>query len=154
MIERGTVEDGEHYQALIIDCGGGSSDLYSCRFRIRDQRVAYKIEIENAYKNGSADFGGNNLTYRIMQLLKIAIVNQLYDGCIKTKQEILEGFNLDIFRYVDQHGTAGLYEELETVYAQAEEFLPTRFHDYENRSRIEYYQVKIIFISCFTLRKL
>ena len=151
MIERGTVEDGEHYQALIVDCGGSSSDLYSCRFRIRDQRVAYKIEIENAYKNGSADFGGNNLTYRIMQLLKIAIVNQLYDGCIKTKQEILEGFNLDIFRYVDQHGTAGLYEELETVYAQAEEFLPTRFHDYENRSRIEYYQVKNNFYFLFYL---
>ena len=151
MIERGTIEDGEKCRAMIIDCGGSSSDLYSCEFRVKNQRVAYKIEINNAYENGSADFGGNNLTYRIMQLLKIAIVNQWYDGCIKAKTEILEGFDLDIFRYVDQHGTAGLYEELETVYAQAEDYLPTKFHDYENRSRAEYYQVKNNFYVLFHL---
>ena len=151
MIERGTAEEGKEYRALIVDCGGGTSDLYSCGFRITDKRVAYKIEIENACENTDADFGGNNLTYRIMQLLKIVVVNQLYEGCIRSKQELLGSLNLDVYRYVDQYGTKGLYEELEAVYEEAEHYLPTKFSQYENQSRAEYYQVKNNFYVLFRL---
>ncbi|MBJ8192785.1 molecular chaperone, partial [Bacillus cereus] len=43
-MERGTFADGEEYQALVIDCGGGTTDLASCRFRIEDGRIAYKLD--------------------------------------------------------------------------------------------------------------
>ena len=68
---------GKKYRALVIDCGGGTTDMCSCRFRIWDERVSYRISIETSYENGDADFGGNNLTYRIMQLLKVLTVISL-----------------------------------------------------------------------------
>lgn len=34
--------DGQQLRALIIDCGGGTTDLSSCRFSIRNQRVSYR----------------------------------------------------------------------------------------------------------------
>lgn len=77
MIDSRALEDGAAYKALIIDCGGGTTDLCSCRFRFWDERVAYRIEIDTAYEDGDTDLGGNNLTYRIMQLIKIAMAQQL-----------------------------------------------------------------------------
>lgn len=127
MIQKEIVEEGEEYKALIIDCGGGTTDLCSCRFRIWDRPMAYRVEIETSYENGDTDFGGNNLTYRIMQLLKIAIVNRLYLMNLALEENILAGYDMDVFRYVDQHGTKELYKELEKNYEEAEEFLPTRF---------------------------
>lgn len=64
-------------RALIIDCGGGTTDISSCAFSIEDERVAYRINIQTSYENGSTDFGGNNLTYRILQLLKLRILEAL-----------------------------------------------------------------------------
>jgi hypothetical protein len=142
MIQKGTANEGEEYKALIIDCGGGTTDLCSCRFRIWDNRVSYRIEIDTSYENGDTDFGGNNLTFRIMQLLKISIVNQLFPGALLSKEQILAGYDVDVFRYVDQSGPSELYRELEMEYNKAEEFLPTRFREYENRSRADYYKVK------------
>ena len=82
LIEQKKARKNQLYHALIIDCGGGTTDLSSCKFRVDDQRVSYKIDIETAYENGDTDFGGNNLTYRIMQLLKLKIAEllaQAYD---------------------------------------------------------------------------
>ena len=45
-----------------------------------DDRVAYHIRIDTAYENGDTDFGGNNLTYRIMQYLKIQLAQKLGFG--------------------------------------------------------------------------
>lgn len=151
MIQKGSAKDGEVYKALIIDCGGGTTDLCSCSFRIWDERVAYRIEIDTSYENGDTDFGGNNLTYRIMQLLKIAVVNRLYQAKLKPEAHILAGYDLDVFRYVDRHGTEELYRELEEEYAKAEKFLPTRFREFENRSRADYYKVKNNFYFLFHL---
>lgn len=47
MLEQETLEENEEYEALIIDCGGGTTDLCSYRFRIQDRRAAYKIYMEN-----------------------------------------------------------------------------------------------------------
>ena len=35
-IENDSFMDGEEYKALVIDCGGGTTDLSSCKFRIVD----------------------------------------------------------------------------------------------------------------------
>ena len=154
MIQSGNVEEGREYQALIIDCGGGTTDLCSCRFRVWDRRVSYKIEIDTSYENGDTDFGGNNLTYRIMQLLKIAIVNRIYKVGLKPVSQILSGYDIDIFRYVDQYGPESLYRELEEAYREAEEFLPTRFREFENQSRSDYYKVKNNYYFLFHLAEI
>lgn len=151
MLHKGTAKDGTEYQALIIDCGGGTTDLCSCHFRIWDERVSYRIEIDTSYENGDTDFGGNNLTYRIMQLLKITLVNRLYQMPLKSKEDILSGYDIDVFRYVDRNGTEKLYEELEEAYDLAEDFLPTRFREFENQSRADYFKVKNNFYFLFRL---
>ena len=150
MARSGRAEEGREYQALVIDCGGGTTDLCSCRFRVWDRRVSYRIEIETAYENGDTDFGGNNLTYRIMQLVKVAAVSRL---CGKTEAErgILAGFDTDICREVDRTGAESLYAELERAYEEAEGCLPTRFKEYEHKGRNEYYMVRNNFYFLFRL---
>lgn len=151
ILENETFTNGAESRALIIDCGGGTTDLCSCVFRIWDQRVAYRIEIDTSYENGDSDFGGNNLTYRIMQLLKIAIVNQLYPGQLLWESQILSEYDIDVFRYVDQHGTEQIYQLLEEEYGKAERFLPTSYRKFENQSRSDYYKVKNNFYFLFHL---
>lgn len=56
-----------------------------------------------------------------------------------------------MFRYVDQNGADGLYQELEDEYAKTEKFLPTCFQKFGNRSRVEYYKVKNNFYFLFHL---
>ncbi len=151
MVERGSLEEGEEYRALILDCGGGTTDLCSCRFRVWDKQTAYRIEMDMAYENGDTDFGGNNLTYRILQLLKIAVVNRICPLALKPEGELLAGYDRDVYRYVDQHGAEAIYRELEEEYRKAEEYLPTQFSIFEHQGRREYYQVKNNFYLLFRL---
>lgn len=151
MIGKGAARDGEEYKALIIDCGGGTTDLCSCSFKVWDKRVAYRIEINTSYENGDTDFGGNNLTFRIMQLLKVAIVNRLYREILEPEKEIIAAFDIDVFRHVDQYGVNEIYRGLEENYKKAEQYLPTRFREFENQSRADYYKVKNNFYFLFHL---
>ena len=127
MINQNQYEKDRWYHALIIDCGGGTTDLTSGLFRINNNRVSYIVDLETKYENGDTNFGGNNLTYRIMQLLKIRIVFEL--GFMKRENFIgLEN--------------AFSYEKLEQLYQQAEHYIPTLFKDYRERSREQYFFVK------------
>ena len=102
LVEKHQYEEGEEYKALVIDCGGGTTDLSSCTFRIEDQRVSYQIDIATAYENGDTNFGGNNLTYRIMQLLKISLARSLAQIEMIEPAQIIWGLGNDIFRRVDE----------------------------------------------------
>ncbi|MDQ0046936.1 hypothetical protein J2T18_001208 [Paenibacillus polymyxa] len=143
-MERGTFADGEEYQALVIDCGGGTTDLSSCRFRIEDGRIAYKLDIHTTYENGDTNFGGNNLTYRIMQFMKIvfagyyAAETRLPDTDIDALIGIPSG---DLYRHVDEFGVDAVYAGLEERYREAEAILPTAFKQYEHATRDEYQRV-------------
>lgn len=144
----------EELRALIIDCGGGTTDLSSCRFAITNQRVSYTIEIATAYENGNTDFGGNNLTYRIMEFLKVMLVWQMGEAAEIMKirpEEIIERLGSDIFRSVDQEGVQMVYQLLDEEYRKAEAIIPTRFKDYEHRSNSDYFAVKNNFYFLFKL---
>ncbi|MCL1789682.1 MAG: hypothetical protein FWG33_04915, partial [Oscillospiraceae bacterium] len=135
-------KESQIYQALILDCGGGTTDQSSAAFRIGKGKSAYEINIETAYENGDTDFGGNNLTYRIMQLLKIEAVKQIKgNGC--GLSELVAKFPFDLYRAVDDFGCGKIYQELEALYAEAEEVIPTRYGDYVYgaNGRDEYYKV-------------
>ena len=117
MLEQDTLEENEEYEALIIDCGGGTTDLCSYRFRIQDRRAAYKIYMETTYENGDTDFGGNNITYRIMQILKIALVRATGNQNVSSVKEILEYMDTDIYRFIDSHGVKEFYQYEKNHYA-------------------------------------
>lgn len=148
LMQQGKYQNKEEYRALIIDCGGGTTDLSSCRFRIDNQRVSYKIDIATAYENGDTDFGGNNLTFRLMQLLKLSLAGHFGDGLCDTEALIRE-FDTDVFRAVDDSGADAVYARLDAEYQKAERILPTRFKDYEHSSRGDYYAVKNNFYFLF-----
>ena len=147
--QRDSLEEDVFYEALIIDCGGGTTDLCSYRFRIQNRKAAYKIDMETTYENGDTDFGGNNLTYRIMQLLKIALVHAEGSCDVRSAKEILEHMDTDVYRFVDANGVKEFYGYLEQEYAKVEAVLPTRFADYERYNRSEYYKVKNNFYALF-----
>lgn len=151
LIAQNRFPDNEELQALIIDCGGGTTDLSSSRFTIEDRQVSYRIRISTAYENGDTDFGGNNLTYRIMQLLKTAIAQELDDAGEFRVRNIMEEMGTDIFRRIDQEGAEQVYHLLEKEYQKAEKRIPTRFKEYEHRSNTDYYAVKNNFYFLFGL---
>ncbi len=151
LIAQNRFPDNEELQALIIDCGGGTTDLSSSRFTIEDRQVSYRIRISTAYENGDTDFGGNNLTYRIMQLLKTAIAQELDDAGEFRVRDIMEEMGTDIFRRIDQDGAEQVYHLLEEEYRKAEKRIPTRFKEYEHRSNTDYYAVKNNFYFLFGL---
>lgn len=149
MLEQDALEENENYEALIIDCGGGTTDLCSYCFRIQDRKAAYKIHMETAYENGDTDFGGNNLTYRIMQILKIALVHADGYQNVSSVKAIVEYMDTDIYRFIDENGVKAFYEYLDKEYQKAEVILPTRFADFESYNRSEYYKVKNNFYTLF-----
>lgn len=136
LVNENRYERGRWYHALIIDCGGGTTDLTSGRFRIDNSRVSYTIDLETRYENGNTNFGGNNLTYRILQMLKIKIAKAL--GYLEEKDDA-------------DSSDEGWGQSLEEDYRKAEGFLPTRFKDYEEKSREQYFYVKNNYYYLFQL---
>ncbi len=129
LILAGKYTEGVWYQALIMDCGGGTTDLTAGRFRIRNNRVSYEVDLETGYENGNTNFGGNNLTFRILQLLKLKLLEALGEGKFHFETS---------FSSKDREAR----ERLDRMYGEAEEALPTRFAEYERRGREEYFRVK------------
>jgi hypothetical protein len=142
-IEKDSFMDGETYKALVIDCGGGTTDLSSCQFRIEEGHISYKIDIETTYENGDTNFGGNNITYRILQFMKIVFAGYYRNGgAIIDIDSLIDIPRNEVFRYVDELGPKQVYERFEEAYLEAERVIPTRFKEYENRTRDEYLRVR------------
>lgn len=151
LIENKKFYDGEVISALIMDCGGGTTDLSSCDFRIQNENVSYRVDIQTTYENGDTNFGGNNITYRIMQYIKIMFA-AFYSGNETVKiDDVIQVASEDIFRYVDEFGKEAVYERLNQLYEQAEAVIPTKFKNYENHTRDEYYMVKNNFYFLFDI---
>lgn len=149
MLAQKKAVDNQWYEALVVDCGGGTTDLCSYHFRIHDKRTSYRIEMETAYENGDTDFGGNNLTYRILQLVKVELLHQCGMLPEISAEEILEQMDTDVYRFVDEYGVRAYYRQLDEAYEKAEELLPTRYAEYERYNRSEYYRVKNNFYTLF-----
>ena len=58
---------------MIIDCGGGTTDVASCSISRERVNDIENLSITTNYVGGDANFGGNNITYRIMQFVKIKL---------------------------------------------------------------------------------
>lgn len=150
-IEKKNFEDGLMYKALIIDCGGGTTDLTSCDYFIEDNQITYKLNLTTTYANGETNFGGNNITYRIFQYLKIVFSKHYKKEKIIPIEDLFDAELLDIYRYVDSKGLKKTYEKLETLYRECEEFIPTKFYEFRNSPSEDYMKVKSNFYFLWNL---
>lgn len=96
--------DGEEYKALIIDCGGGTTDLASCVFKINSEEINYDIDIKTTFENSEESFGGNNITYRIMQYLKIILAQHYQNKKDLGINELIPNIGELIYRDIDEKG--------------------------------------------------
>jgi hypothetical protein len=143
LIEKKSFYDDEEYKALVIDCGGGTTDLSSCSFKIKEGDISYKVDIKTGFENGDTNFGGNNITYRIMQFMKIIFTHYYnYDGEMLDIDQLISFPSVDLFRYVDEIGIDGIYSRLEKEYWKSEKIIPTKYREYENKTSDEYQKVK------------
>ena len=136
------IRENQDYKALIIDCGGGTTDLAACRFTVGNtQNVAFHLDIRTSFENGDENFGGNNLTYRIMQYLKIILAGNYTERNID--MNYLLPFETDIiYRMVDDLGVNGVFKTLQEEYDKAEKIIPTKFSKFENKLSDEYRKIK------------
>ena len=129
--------NSKHEKIMILDCGGGTTDLASCEYEYDLSGYNKKIEIKTRFENGNFNFGGNNITYRILQLLKIKLANHLRGNnnnkdLIKT---LLKDDENDILSQVDEairnnkliDVKKDIYKDFDLAYQDAEKYIPTRF---------------------------
>ena len=139
------LESGKGLPIMISDCGGGTTDLARCDYRISQDGTAGscpRLEIKTWFENGDSNFGGNNLTFRILQMLKIKMAYHKAHQKDISMKELITDENA-ILNLIDEEGKAGwekIYQDVENAYAEAEQLIPTRFA--EERMRTDKLYVK------------
>lgn len=153
-INQKTYEDNKLQKVLIIDCGGGTSDLASCAYKIhKDEDGIINLDISTEYMNGDVNYGGNNITYRIMQFMKIVYARKFQKKDRLTADDLISEDSGSIFSYIegndmDEEKTTvnerynQIYEKFNQEYQKAEEIIPTRFIEYENSTADDYKRIK------------
>lgn len=125
---------------MIMDCGGGTTDLASCEYSYEKKSTGMELVLETCFENGNSNFGGNNITYRIMQLLKIKIAALLKEDFIDYNGDIIQLIDKsenDILGMVERkmQGTAydsdnaniEVYAKFLENYQKAETIIPTQY---------------------------
>ena len=123
---------------MIIDCGGGTTDVASCNIGRERVNDIENLSITTTYVGGDANFGGNNITYRIMQFVKIKLAFYysqemgipMGDHYSVFINEILSSPE-EILNQTDKN--ENVYSKLEEEYQQAEKIIPTMFEDSDNK---------------------
>lgn len=128
----------ENKSVLILDCGGGTTDLANCTFSYtKNESFTDVLEYTTKFENGNPNFGGNNITYRVMQLLKIKIASG-FDKSIKkdamelihkTEDEILDTIEniTNKKAYNSDECSSEIYRNLVDEYNRCESIIPTKF---------------------------
>lgn len=141
-IRKSKYEENEEYSALIIDCGGGTTDLAACKYRIENKKVYYYLDIKTSFENGDENFGGNNLTYRIMQYLKIVLATK-YSNKKSIKIRNLIKYNDSVlYKAIDEYGVDKIFEKMDEMYKKCEKIIPTKYSKFENKMSDEYKKIK------------
>ena len=153
-LEKFVFEDDQEYKALIIDCGGGTTDLASCVFKIKSQDINYDIDIRTTFENSEESFGGNNITYRIMQYLKILLAQHYTRAEGIDVNTLISNESELIFRDIDENGVKFIYEKIEEEYVKADRIIPTKFAEYENKASDMYGKVKNNFFFMWEIAEL
>lgn len=132
--------ENEERSIMIMDCGGGTTDLASCVYHYNKTDLGVELKLDTCFENGNSNFGGNNITYRIMQLLKIKIAAVLFNDIIdndgeainlieKSENEILGlvESNMSLKRYDSDSANKEIYSKFLDNYNRAEDVIPTLY---------------------------
>lgn len=128
---------------MILDCGGGTTDLASCEVSYKELATGTKLSVKTKFVNGNSNFGGNNITFRIMQLLKIKLAHKYKDtdmgDCdVKTLIPYDEAGILNEIecyyagsreRQYNSDVQNNIYDKFVEAYNKAEDVIPTIFVD-------------------------
>jgi hypothetical protein len=131
--ENNTDRNSTSKKVLVIDCGGGTTDLASCSFSKEEitentDNIIINIEREEC----EADFGGNKITDRILQYMQIVLANTVNEY-IDTEIANLIPNEAEVLAMIeDGEGLDKIYSELEEVCRKAEEIIPIDFEKYKS----------------------
>ena len=126
-------EDEE--KIMILDCGGGTTDLARCTYHYSPTNSYKVINVATSFENGDSNFGGNNITYRILQILKIKLAHYIkakrenagIDPNVSV-QDLIQNDENEIMTRIDSgEPKQAIYENFEKAYAEAEQYIPTKF---------------------------
>jgi hypothetical protein len=128
---------------MIMDSGGGTTDLASSEYSFKKEPDGWHLDIDTEFEDCNSNFGGNNLTHRIMQLLKLKLVVHYKKCDVKCDVSEIIGDEKSIKRMVDDKKYSAIYAEFEREHEKAEEYIPTRFLNLEKfHSRNDNLKVK------------
>ena len=134
--------DGYVQSALLIDCGGSTSDMVKCDYAITHMKKHSNIGINIRYANGDTNFGGNNLTFRVMQYLKIKLAHHYRRKASPSVDSLLDILYCDVYDFIDRSGIKAAYESFEEAYRDAGSSIPTNYSDYVNDTETAYLNVR------------
>ena len=142
LVENLEYEHGYERSVLLIDCGGSTSEMVKCNYSIRHQKKYSHVDVKVRYANGDTNFGGNNLTYRVMQYLKIKLAHFYRKKPMPDIEELLSISHHDIYDVIDKSGTKMIFEAFESAYNRAGDVIPTNFSEYVNDAETVYLTVR------------
>lgn len=127
---RGNAEE-HNGNVVIVDCGGGTTDLAECDYYFGKSNAVGQRELKMVTKftNGNSGFGGNNITYKIMQLIKIKLA--LKNNFISQEEYDSVLFDSENKMLIEIDEGKEVYGKFRKLYDKCEEFLPTKFADKE-----------------------
>lgn len=122
---------------LILDCGGGTTDLASCNYSVEPGDDWDILRLQTDFESGDSNFGGNNITYRILQMLKMKIAKNLKDNENLPMHDLIPDEDDDILSQIDYDYAEKekIYAQFEARYAKAEEYIPTKFAEYKMKNQ-------------------
>lgn len=135
-------DDGAAKKMLILDCGGGTSDMVNCNYRITNEGITSRLELHVTYAHGDTNFGGNHLTWRVMQYLKIRLAESVLRREPAGMDVLFPGILSQLYETVDQEGVEKAYEAFSEVYRKTEALIPTCFDFYRNQPEHAFLKVR------------
>ena len=135
-------EDGVLKKALVLDCGGGTSDMAGCSYQINNEGITSHLDIHVAFAHGDTNFGGNHLTWRVFQFLKIRMAEFYTNSSPVPIDRMFPGIFQELYEKVDNEGTGKVYGYFSDIYNKAESVIPSRFADYRNWQENFYLKAK------------
>ena len=114
---------------LILDCGGGTTDLASCEYFVTQGNDWATVTLQTDFESGDSNFGGNNITYRILQMLKMKIAANLERNENLQMHDLIPDENDDILSQIDYNpaNREEIYSAFEQEYRRVEDIIPTKF---------------------------
>lgn len=110
------MDNKEMFKMLMIDCGDDGGNF------------TYRADLQRKELcEGVLEFHKNHLNRRIVQYLKVMLVNRMFYNNIGPEEQIVSEYEQDIFGFVSEHGAEKWYTRLDHAAAFAEDFLPTYF---------------------------